>query len=491
MSESPKPRLWLAPIIGFLFSGCMALPFLIPPLVEFGANLLRTAVNNYGDAHERNMENLLMSLRQTTNPNVQQGIYTNPYGANPYGQTGVYQQPGYSSQDYQTAQGYPSSQGYPYSQDYSQPGYDPYQAQAPQYGTPQGYPSSPDYSQQAYDPYQSQPPSYGGNFPYGNNPYPNQGQQTQPYAVNPVYPDQQATIPGYSSYPQGQYPQQGNAYPNNQNAYPNQNTYPNQLPYSNQNPYHQQQGQPYPESSYPPNGQEQSYSTPYGNTEIPPAPTYPNQPETSPEYQSAQPQTTQPTSEPISLDVLLVKKHVVNGVQSYLPIKDGDILLDGRGNAQAGDKFRVMFRAKTDCYIYVIAVDGSAWAQGLFPSASSPFANPVKAGKQFVLPEGNNWFSLDQFKGIETIFVVASLARRQDIEQIMTTISGRERNPTDKPQSVSEPAIVPDGYAGARPSSSPFAFQTSQEGRQELLPTTYFVKTAGEDLRITRWFRHQ
>ena len=189
--------------------------------------------------------------------------------------------------------------------------------------------------------------------------------------------------------------------------------------------------------------------------------------------------------------MLLVKKHVVNGVQSYLPIKDGDILLDGRGDAQAGDKFRFMFRPKMDCYVYIIAVDGSAWAQGLFPPASSPFANPVKAGKQYVLPEGNNWFSLDQYKGIETIFVVASLAPRKDIEKIMTTISGRERNPAEKPQSVSEPAIVPDGYAGTRQSSSPFALQTSQQEQQELLPTTYFVEKAGEDLRITRWFRHQ
>ena len=216
-----------------------------------------------------------------------------------------------------------------------------------------------------------------------------------------------------------------------------------------------------------------------------------NQYENQVPSQPPQPQTVQPANTPISLDVLLVKKHLVNGVQSYLPIKDGDILLDGRGNLQAGDKFRVMFRANTDCYVYVIAVDGSAWAQGLFPSASSPFANPVKAGQQHVLPEGTNWFSLDQYKGIETVFVVASRERRQDIEQILTTITGRERHPAEKPQAVSEPAIIPNGYSGARPGSSPFAFQTSQHQQQELLPTTYFVKTAGEDLRITRWFRHQ
>ncbi|MBA3612389.1 MAG: hypothetical protein H0W49_05635 [Nitrospirales bacterium] len=47
------------------------------------------------------------------------------------------------------------------------------------------------------------------------------------------------------------------------------------------------------------------------------------------------------------------------------------------------------------------------------------------------------------------------------------------------------------GLPGRRRGSSPFVFTTSQNQQQELLPTTYFVKTAGEDLRITRYFRHQ
>src|SRR5680860_508704 len=137
MSKSPTPRPWLLLVISLLFSGCMALPFLIPPLVEFGANLLRTAFNNYGDTHEQNMENLMVSLQQRTNPMMQQGII-----ANPYGQTGGYQQTGYPNQEYQTAQGYPYAQ---------------------------------DSSQQAYDPYQNQQPPYSGNTPYPNNQYPNQG----------------------------------------------------------------------------------------------------------------------------------------------------------------------------------------------------------------------------------------------------------------------------------------------------------------------------
>jgi hypothetical protein len=157
MPEAHAPRPWLLPFISLLFSGCMALPFLIPPPVEFGASLLRTAFNNYGDTHQQNMETLLVALQQPNNPMMPQGII-----ANPYGQTGESQQTGYPNQDYQTAQGYPSSQN--------------------------------DY-QQAYDPYQNQQRQYGGNAPYANNQYPNQAQQGNPYSNDPVYPNQQASAP--------------------------------------------------------------------------------------------------------------------------------------------------------------------------------------------------------------------------------------------------------------------------------------------------------
>lgn len=193
----------------------------------------------------------------------------------------------------------------------------------------------------------------------------------------------------------------------------------------------------------------------------------------------------------ITLDVLLVRQKIRNGAVTLLPINDGDVLRDGRGNPQAGDKFRIMFRANTDCYVYVIAIDGSAWAQGVFPPPGNPFANPVKAGTQYVIPEQNNWFSLDQFKGIETIFFVATQQKRDDIEQIMARIGGRERSPRDTPDQVTEAPIIPQGFTGTRRSRSPFAIQTGLQEGQQLLPTTFFANTAGEALRVTRWFRHQ
>jgi hypothetical protein len=195
------------------------------------------------------------------------------------------------------------------------------------------------------------------------------------------------------------------------------------------------------------------------------------------------------------LDVAIVKKTEVNGTETMIPIKDGDLLKDGRGNAQAGDKFRIMFRANTDCYVYVIAIDGSAWAQGVFPSLSSPFANPVKQGQQYIIPENNNWLSLDQFKGIETIFFVASPEKRQDIEDILASIAGKERHPRETPQQVTEAPIIPAGFHRSQPSRTPFIIgqqsHSPQDQDQGLIPTTYFTQKAGEALRVTRWFRHE
>ena len=225
------------------------------------------------------------------------------------------------------------------------------------------------------------------NSPYPNNQYPNQGQQGNPYSDNSGYPNQQAAAPGYSPYPSSESISAARANKlrpirtiRSKKPRPIRTIRINQNPYPNQTPY-PTQGQPYPDPSYPMDQQGQSYPTPYDNAGMASAPAYPEStPRNTRLPDCTQSGTAQATAAPISLDVLLVKKHMVNGVQSYLPIKDGDILLDGRGNPQAGDKFRVMFRANTDGYVYVIAVDGSAWAQGIFPTAASPFANPVKAG---------------------------------------------------------------------------------------------------------------
>jgi len=328
-------------------------------------------------------------------------------------------------------QAYPA--GYPQNQPY---GYDPNVAQQ---GQP--YPNDPNYQGQSYDPYAQQQ----GQNPYGqaypSDPYAQQGYPQDPYGQQAYPSDPYAQ----QTYPPDPYAQQG--YPQD----------PNAQGYGQQDPYAQQT---YPQDPYAQVGTETGIQTQQAGT-------------------------------PIGLDVVMVKKTIRNGAPVVLPIKDGDVMKDGRGNAAAGDKFRIMFRPNTDGYVYVIAIDGSGWAQGIFPPPTSPLANPVKAGEQYVLPEGNNWFSLDQYKGIETIFFVASQEKRQDIEEILQSITGRERPASESPQQVTKVAMVPYGVGGARPGTKPFSLPGGSGQDHTIMPTSYLAQKAGQDLRLTRWFRHE
>lgn len=428
---------------------------------EFGKNLLATAAGNYTNKYERDLSQLLQALRQPA-PNqpllqgITQGIMP---GISPSPQAPVNQQPYGQTNPYDSNPPYPNSDGL--TQGYGQAG----QQNGYGGGFPEtGYPTDPNY----------------GNVPSGNpNPYPQGQGYNDPY--------------------------------NSQQGYPTQPNYGN-IPSDNHNPYNLAQGGNPPS---PPNFGNPGYPSQqgmYDQNQIP-APQQPAQPQyAQPRFQPpVQPQypthpslqePRHPIASPVSaigqgiqLDVALVKKTVVNGAETMIPIKDGDVLRDGRGKAQVGDKFRIMFRAKTDCYVYVIAIDGSAWAQGVFPSLSAPFANPVKQGQQYLIPENHNWFSLDQFKGIETIFFVASPDKREDIETILASIAGKERNPKTITQQVMEAPIIPAGFHRSQPSATPFMIgqeSASPQGKdQGLIPTTYFTQKAGEALRVTRWFRHE
>jgi len=359
------------------------------------------------------------------------------------------------------------------------------------------FPSEPCHPQQQVQAY---PPGNQPNQPYGNDPayqsggYDPYGQQQaqSPYGQQPSYPNDPYAQQGYPQDPYGQQPAQP-GYPSDPYAQqPAQPGYPN-------DPYAQQPAQPgYPNDPY---GQQPTQQDPYAQTGYPQDPYGQQQPPQDPYAQQGYPQDpnaqtgySEPggtVGSPIGLDVMMVKKTTRNGAVVMLPINDGDVLKDGRGNVKAGDKFRIMFRPQTDGYVYVVAIDGSGWAQGIFPPPTSPLANPVKAGEQYVLPEGNNWFSLDQFKGIETIFFVASQEKRQDLEEVLQSIAGHERPATETPQQVTKVAMVPYGVGAARPSKKAFSLPQESGANQTIMPTSYFSKTAGEDLRLTRWFRHE
>ena len=171
-------------------------------------------------------------------------------------------------------------------------------------------------------------------------------------------------------------------------------------------------------------------------------------------------------------------------------MNDGEILKDGGDNTEAGDKFKVVVRANCDCYVYIISIDGSGWAQSVFPAKGGATANPVKNEQEYPFPEGPYWFSLDRIKGIETFFVVTSPVPRPDLEESIAQVSGLERPSTRITAQVEEAPVVPNGFAKT---TAGHVTQVKSESGQpfEIAALTYVAGKPGDGVTVTRWFKHE
>ena len=192
----------------------------------------------------------------------------------------------------------------------------------------------------------------------------------------------------------------------------------------------------------------------------------------------------------LELDVALLRQVTTASGKQVAIMQDGDTLKGGHGDPQVGDKFKVVIRANAESYIYIIAIDGSGWAQGLYPNTSAGLHNPVKPDQEYAFPEGQNWFSPDQVGGIETMYVIASPGPRPDIEEAIAKIGSHERPAGTPTARIQEPPILPSGFGATQAGQpTPVKLETGQEA--QVTPTTYRAAQPGDDVRVTRWFKHE
>ncbi|MCA8956481.1 MAG: DUF4384 domain-containing protein [Planctomycetes bacterium] len=191
---------------------------------------------------------------------------------------------------------------------------------------------------------------------------------------------------------------------------------------------------------------------------------------------------------PIALEVALLRQQDVAGEVKSVPIQDGEVLVDTRADGSS-DRFKVYFKTDRPAFVYVILVDGTGWVQPLFPSAASSATNPVQPGSETLLPEGELAFALDSYKGVETLYFVASDTRRPDLETMLQSFAARTRTPPATAKPVAEPAVVEQGIARTT-RGAPGSLRT-RSGVQPFETTRFLSDLRKGGLVITRWFRHQ
>lgn len=201
-----------------------------------------------------------------------------------------------------------------------------------------------------------------------------------------------------------------------------------------------------------------------------------------------------PTSgqEPIALDAsILVQRAGHVGTEPFV-VNDGDTLFDGKGDPKAGDKIKISFRTNCDCHVYVVGIDATGYAVPIFPDPQSGLTNPVSTNNALLVPEGTFWYGLDDYRGVEQIYFVASYTPRPDLDDILERLKKHERRPLTDYQPVTQAAIVPQtrGLVKIRV-GAPVSVKTENGRSFEVNPTGFLSAADSSDIVVTRWFNHQ
>jgi len=195
----------------------------------------------------------------------------------------------------------------------------------------------------------------------------------------------------------------------------------------------------------------------------------------------------------IALEVaLLAQQRTPDGEVRMRPVHDGDVLYDGRGDPARGDKIKIFFAANCACYVYVIGIDATGYVAQIYPDGNVQSIGRVAPGAKYLVPGGTTWWGLDDYRGVEQIYFIASRERRRDIEDLIVQLAGQRPSLPANYRPVREPAVVPmtRGLVQVQ-SAAPAAMPTEYGSEQQVSPTLFQSTVADADLVITRWFRHE
>jgi hypothetical protein len=97
---------------------------------------------------------------------------------------------------------------------------------------------------------------------------------------------------------------------------------------------------------------------------------------------------------------------------------------------------------------------------------------------------------LDQIKGIESFFVVGAAQRRSDLEESFAQIAGEKRPDTKIVAQVEEAPVIPRGVGSVK-TRGIVTIKDETGTAVQVTPLSYSADQSGQDVTVTRWFKHE
>ena len=85
---------------------------------------------------------------------------------------------------------------------------------------------------------------------------------------------------------------------------------------------------------------------------------------------------------------------------------------------KTGDQLKFMLELHKTCFVYLIYQSSQGDMSLLFPYQSNKAGNNYELMKMYYTPRDDSWFELDDKSGTETFYLIASVSRLNDLEEL-------------------------------------------------------------------------
>jgi hypothetical protein len=98
----------------------------------------------------------------------------------------------------------------------------------------------------------------------------------------------------------------------------------------------------------------------------------------------------------------------------------------------SGDKFKLMFEVQETLFVYIIFAGSDGEIVLLHPTKIESGIRPAAVNKAVFIPNEKDWFTLDQKRGTETLYLVVSSSHLADLELLLKRYEAASLDDRDK-----------------------------------------------------------
>jgi hypothetical protein len=103
---------------------------------------------------------------------------------------------------------------------------------------------------------------------------------------------------------------------------------------------------------------------------------------------------------------------------------------------RSGDQIKFFVKLEKKCFVYLIYHSSQGEVSVLFPYRFEQLSRDYDTEAQYYIPQGKEWFELDEHRGQETFYLLASAKRLHELESLINKYETAD--PAKKPELTKE-----------------------------------------------------